>query len=116
MNKVAVDEDQSCAIGALFDDMRVPDFFIEGAGPGHAVHLRRLHTNASEWSSKRNFRSRWRAVPAKAGAAVGITQRRGLGFTMPSQGRSVGRYYSHFAACNHPAHPRHRHAEVGGPK
>src|SRR3546814_5464100 len=67
MNKVAVDEDQSCTIGALFDDMRVPDFFIEGAGPGHAVHLSRLHNNASEWRSKRNFRSRWRAVPAKAG-------------------------------------------------
>src|SRR3546814_16247632 len=90
MNKVAVDEDQSCTIGALFDDMRVPDFFIEGAGPGHAVHLSRLHNNASEWRSKRNFRSRWRAVHTMTGDADGLTQCRGMGCPLPSQGLRGG--------------------------
>ena len=39
MDEVAVDEDQAGAVGALFDDMRVPDFFVQGAGASHAVHL-----------------------------------------------------------------------------
>jgi hypothetical protein len=39
MDEVAVDEDQAGTIGALFDDMRVPDFLIKGAGPSHAGSL-----------------------------------------------------------------------------
>src|SRR3546814_1496217 len=55
MDEVAVDEDQAGSVGAPFDDVRVPDFLIEGAGPSHAVHLSRLHNNASEWRSKTQF-------------------------------------------------------------
>ena len=55
MDKMTVDEDQGGTIGALFDDMRVPDFLIKGAGPSHAVHLSLWHNNASEWRSKTQF-------------------------------------------------------------
>ena len=55
MDEVTVDEDQAGTIGALFDDMRVPDFLIEGAGPSHAVHLSPPDNNASEWRSKTQF-------------------------------------------------------------
>src|SRR3546814_17967517 len=39
MDEVAVDDDQAGAVGALFEDMRVPDFLIKGAGPSYAGSL-----------------------------------------------------------------------------
>lgn len=48
MDEVAVNIDDACAIITALDDMRVPNFLIECAGFGHAVHLV-LHNNfASE--------------------------------------------------------------------
>jgi beta-carotene 3-hydroxylase len=69
MDEVAVDEDQGGTVGALFDNMRVPDFLVKGAGPGHAVHLSLSDNNASEWRSKTQFSVAAIAVAARAPGA-----------------------------------------------